>query len=510
MFLQLREALLWNRPEEVSKLLDAGADPLEENEEKAQLLTHAAIGGNPDLVKRMLSLGCNPNHKSIHKRTPLHDAAYSGNLNAIRVLIAAGADLDCRDKRGHTPLTDALRSAHPKAATELILQGADIHICEPQEKRTPLMLAASMRSAQLTALLLDKGSDVEARDFLRRTPLMHAARSGSPEIVEMLLNAGANIRAMDKDGNDAFYWGSYTSPDVSMLLLRRSSLSPKKATKALLKAAHAGHTQVIEELLSKRASIQPAEPGGESALHNAVLQKSSHALRILLQHPSAEVGYRCGKRLRTALITAAIIGDVHKARMLLETGADLTIVDADGKTAIHHAAANARLDVIRLFKEVGADLFAPAPGGRTLLHLTIYDTESFAKDEARTETMRWLLHQGLDPDTGDNSGITPIMLAAFHAHSDIVRLLIERDADLNITDEAGRTALYHAVSCGTDYGLNDRYMRPKSKRSDKAAPVIIALLEAGADPKISQIVGAAARWRWPGAVALLKKFGATK
>jgi hypothetical protein len=51
-------------------------------------------------------------------------------------------------------------------------------------------------------------------------------------------------------------------------------------------------------------------------------------------------------------------------------------------------------------------------------------------------------------------------------------------------------------------------VRPKSKKDDPAAPIIETLLTSGADPNRCDILQPASAWRWPGAVALLKRYGA--
>jgi len=508
LFDAIRAALLWNQPEKAKLLLEMGADPLQVNEENAQLLTHAAIGGNPDLVKLMLTLGCDPNRANRFRRTPLHDAARSGNTAAIAVLVENGADLNCFDTRNRTPLTEAISHNHPEAAIELIRRGAVTNVKTGSEKQSPLMLAASCKSGDLVQLLLSKGSHLEERDAYGCTPLIYAARSGTPEIVEMLLNAGANQRAIDKNGRNAIQWASPLTPEISKLLLKRTSLSPQKATSALLKAAADGHSDTIEHLISKRALIQPKEEGGASALENAVLARSDAALKLLLEQPSLEINYRTGKRLRTALISAARTGIIDRVRMLLEAGADPNIADADGKTAVHHAAGYAHQGLLPILKEHGADLLSRTPGGKSLLHLAIYDTESPTCIESKTETVQWLLDYGLGPNAQDQSDLTPLMLAAGQAFLEIVSMLIEKGAHVNLLDRDGRTALYHAICHGTDYGYNERYVRPKSKKADRVAPVVLKLLESGADPNLCNTLKAARAWRWPGAVSLLKNFGA--
>lgn len=69
-------------------------------------------------------------------------------------------------------------------------------------------------------------------------------------------------------------------------------------------------------------------------------------------------------------------------------------------------------------------------------------------------------------------------------------------------------ALYHAVCHGTECGYNDRHVRPTSKKADPAAGVIETLLTSGEDPNRCGILSPARAWRWPGAVSLLRKYGA--
>lgn len=509
-FLAIRIALLWDQPEKVRLLLDAGADPFEMNEDKDQLLSHAAIGGNPSLVRLMLSLGCDPRHQNIHGRTALHEAARSGKVEAIGVLMEAGASPDVRDTRNRTPLSEALSHNHPEAAKELIHRGADPSVCTSEREQTVLMLAAAGGFSDIVGILLERGADPEKRDSDGRTALMYAATSGNHGVVKMLVDAGADVRAADRQGLDAFHWTSPLSPETASFLLERSSLSPGKASRALLKAASDGHVEAMRALLAGKARIQPAEEGGESALEKAVFSRSPEALNLLLRDRSVQIDYRSGKLLRTALIAAARTGDAGRVRALLENGADPAVADVYGRNAMQYAASFAHTDVLTILEKHGADVALRDRQERTLLHLAIGDTESASRVESRNDTVRWLLSRNVNPNSKDQSGVTPLMLAAFFAYPEIVRLLIEYGADVNAKDREGRTALYHAACHGTDYGYNDRYTRPKSRKSDKAEPVIMELLESGADPGLPGTLVAAEKWRWRGAVSLLRKYGAKR
>ncbi len=510
LYCALRAVLLKNRIDKARALLEAGANPLDLNEERDELLTHAAFGGDPELVRFMVGKGCDPNHRNVNGRTALHTAARSGRVEAIAELIELGAAIDPRDARGRTPLAESLAERKHEAAKELILCGVDLGVKIGPRNETPLILAASGRSPELVRLLLKRGVAVDERDDAGGSALMHAARAGCLEVVEILLDAGAESGATDTQGRNAFQWASSLAPEVAALLTERSDWTPERATEALLKAAGEGYHANFKRLLARGARIQPAEEGGESALVKAVLSGGSETVRTLLAHPGVEIDYRFGKVLRPALCVTAFAWreNVAKARLLIAAGANPDLADAEGLTAIQHAAVQSRHELVKLLHRSGAELGAIDPRGRTLLHLAVSGWSSRDAAAARLATVQWLIDQGLSVDAPDAAGVTPLMQAAAHADDDMVRLLLAAGSDVNVADARGHGALWHAVGHGADGGYNDRYRKPKSKKADPAAPVMENLLAAGADPNALSVLADARAWRWPGAATLLKRQGA--
>src|SRR5947207_715752 len=61
---------------------------------------------------------------------------------------------------------------------------------------------------------------------------------------------------------------------------------------------------------------------------------------------------------------------------------------------------------------------------------------------------RTLLDQGADPEVTDDNGLTPLHLAAYLGHRDIVTTLVSAGADIHARDRLGRTPLIHAALDG--------------------------------------------------------------
>ena len=90
--------------------------------------------------------------------------------------------------------------------------------------------------------------------------------------------------------------------------------------------------------------------------------------------------------------------------------------------------------------------------------------EMFYKDITPAELLK-CLEVGADPDTINNSGLTPLHLAAaYSANPTIITVLVEAGADPGTLDQSGHTPLHFAAA----YSENPA--------------VITALVEVGADP----------------------------
>lgn len=60
-------------------------------------LLNAALAGNPDEVRRLLAAGAAPDSANEEGQTALHLAARGGHLETVGLLIGAGADVNARD-----------------------------------------------------------------------------------------------------------------------------------------------------------------------------------------------------------------------------------------------------------------------------------------------------------------------------------------------------------------------------------------------------------------------------
>ncbi|MFH0822938.1 MAG: ankyrin repeat domain-containing protein, partial [Pseudomonadota bacterium] len=181
--------------DEVTRLLDRGADIEHENEKGWTALMRAAGNGHGPVVTLLLDRGAAIDWnayswRSGGYRTALTMAAAGGHASVVRLLLDRGAAIDLADEFGHTALSWAATMGRVSVVQLLLGRGANINRVGNHDK-TALMAAAEGGHVSVVQLLLDRGADTHAKDIAGGTALDHARKHGSTAVVKLLRAHGA-------------------------------------------------------------------------------------------------------------------------------------------------------------------------------------------------------------------------------------------------------------------------------------------------------------------------------
>ena len=139
----------------------------------------------------------------------------------------------------------------------------------------------------------------------------------------------------------------------------------------------------------------------------------------------------------TTLMSAALYSSAECMRMLVDAGADLNARDARGGTALMRSVRD--LDRVRLLVDGGAQVDARSPLGVTALMVA-------ANRPGGSEIVKFLLEHNADPKMPDAAGITPLMYATDFGDLRSVKVLVAAGADVNVGRRNGATPIFWAAN----------------------------------------------------------------
>ena len=132
----------------------------------------------------------------------------------------------------------------------------------------------------------------------------------------------------------------------------------------------------VTSLLKRGFDVNTRDASGQPGLTVAMRERSLKAAKALLAVPALDVNALNAAR-ESALMLAALKGEVTGARMLLDRGAQIQL---PGWSPIHYAATGPEVKLVELFLDRGADVNALAPNGSTPLMMAAqYGTEEGVK-----------------------------------------------------------------------------------------------------------------------------------
>jgi len=242
-------------------------------------------------------------------------------------------------------------------------------------------------------------------------------------------------------------------------------------------AAELGYGRVIRALLAMGFSPNTFDQW-EPPLIVAAREGHVEAVNELIAG-GARVNIR-DENMGTPLINAAAAGRVETVKTLLEHEAKPDLQDDQGQSAILVAFTNGQDEVVEMLRPVvkasGAKIIERlrAQGGLMTrdidrqLHEAIRDAIRLKTRAEKLPRVRELLEQGANPNSFDESGMTPLMECNITSRSEIAELFLEFGASVDCVDAYNQSVLdWAAYRC--DDAIYEKFWNLASQATRRKA-----------------------------------------
>jgi len=481
--------------------------PQVKDDEGTPLLIWAARAASDESVALLIQKGADVNEADAQGRTALMWAEMIQCEQVKRVLIAAGAKPELQDLEGRTAADFAKLSAPSPAGpfigisdgkptpmlgtpedgglfgaiqrdalqeVKQLLETQPTLVNSERGEITPLALAAALGRKEIMKLLMERGAHMETHQLPASSPIYQAVMNHQADALMLLLQA-IDPRAVEPFAAEVFSLIVQTkTPALASRLIEGKFHPGDKSRQLLATAAKAGDLKLCGQLLDLGVSV--LDPPGEdlqslssrdpflgdlddnpSMLAAAALSSNPEVIRLLLRH-LAEVPVATKRdSLAFALQTAADAGNFAVIKVLVE---------------------EAQVDVnVRVGPDTKSSSMRSSPLTGNLKPHARHTALSLAVASGNFDAVKFLIDHGAKIEGLDQVGLPPVSCAISLKQPELIELLLQHRADVNLPDRDQNTALHHAAMQG-DLNLVKKLViagaERKAQNTDGQTPLVLA------------------------------------
>jgi len=371
-----------------------------------------------------------------HLHAPFYEAIRKSDEQTVALMIEDGFDVDFHEAAHIPPLIYSIIHNKPYITRYLLEHGAHVNILTSQGE-SALHVSIQLEDDDAIELLLDFGAEITLRDTVDNPKLL------------TLFNDIAIFSS-----NEVSCFSSAKQGDLVRLSLTcNKDLSLFKSTQhghtLLHLATYSGKKELIIYLLNKGLNIDEEDNNANTPLNIAVKFKDYEDIVTLLIKRNATLDHK-NSQLHSPLTAALRNGYIHIAKLLIDNGANIHIVDNlhTPLTLIHEAISKYPQNA-KVFRELETELLIQGAHvdipTNALRWTPLYVTISKMQTHILKLHLKLLIGLGAQINYLDTNKRTPLMIASSLGRYEAVEVLLNNYAKINLLDAFGWSALMLGV-----------------------------------------------------------------
>lgn len=479
----LYQSVLW--------LLNQGADPEIENEQKETAIFYAIHSKSSAIIQALIEHNIDINHLNIYNRTALQDAVISANNRIVNYLIEVTNNLGNCDIHGNNLIFDALANGNLEIIKKVAsLPQVNINQIN-EEGSTILHKEIVLKNNNLALLLLDLGANPTILDKNGKNFLFYAISKGieNLNLIQKAVSLGCNINSK-----------SAQNTNLLMESINYYLNTPKED-----ETQKQSHLEMIRELINLGINIQAQDNKGENAFFQATRSEDRELINLFFE-VTRNINFNHENIFGETVLQILVLNGIRNGdliKLYLEKGADPTLENKFGKsvieilidiilfiqnkkeldyefknllnedaeypTVLENLLRNCKFDMNKL-NSYGEPMFFQSilyfnfklfkilrvknvnlnqkdkDGNNIIFKLMEYNYKGLIKDKKLyLNTLKSLVNSGVDINAKNNQGLTALHLAVTEKCEYTLRLLLELRANCFAVDPKGRTIVHNCI-----------------------------------------------------------------
>ncbi|KAK6529963.1 hypothetical protein TWF281_009113 [Arthrobotrys megalospora] len=285
-------------------------------------------------------------------------------------------------------------------------------------------------------------------------PIHNAVQAGSLSLVKLFLEKSPECADLRTDKGVTPLWmasqGGYTK--IAKLLIKSAKVdvnvtTPESERTPLHQAAQRGNEEIVKLLLTHGAHADPRDVHGVTPLWAASQQGAVSIVKFLAARKDVNINATTTDAKRTAIHQAAQNGHIEVVKILLEHRKILPDPrDRNGITPLYAAANGGYTEIVKMLLngKANAEVIATNGSNRRPFHQ--------AANNGHTAICKLFLDYQVDFEPLDDTNCSPLFFACQGGHHEIVKLLLAAGADYENAwcgqKGGGRRCLHQAAQNG--------------------------------------------------------------